>query len=69
MNNRRIRSIIREELNKSDVRSVVSNEIDSMYSSRDFKKAVKTITTDVIKDLFKILWQKDNMWSSTLKNG
>jgi len=69
MNNRRIRSIIREELNKSDVRSVVSSEIDSMYSSRDFKKAVKAITTDVIKDLFKILWQKDNMWSSTLKNG
>ena len=62
MNDYRIRQIIREELNKSDVNSIVSNKINSMYSSRDFKKNVKEIVADAISELCKVLWQKNGIW-------
>jgi hypothetical protein len=62
MNDYRIRQILREELNKSDVNSIVSNKINSMYSSRDFKKNVKEIVADAISELYKVLWQKNGIW-------
>ena len=58
----RIREIINEEINKTEVESIVSNRISSAYNSRDFKKAVKEITADVIEDLFKTLWNRSSMW-------
>jgi len=58
----RIRQIINEEINKTEVESIVSNRISSAYNSRDFKKAVKEITAEVIEDLFKTLWNRSSMW-------
>jgi hypothetical protein len=58
----RISQIINEEINKTEVESIVSNRISSAYNSRDFKKAVKEITADVIEDLFKTLWNRSSMW-------
>ena len=58
----RIREIINEEINKTEVESIVSNRISSAYDSRDFKKAVKEISAEVIEDLFKTLWNRSNSW-------
>ena len=58
----RIREIINEELSKTEVESIVSNRISSSYNSRDFKKAVKDITADVIEDLFRTLWNRSSTW-------
>ena len=58
----RIREIINEELSKTEVESIVSNRISSAYNSRDFKKAVKDITADVIEDLFRTLWNRSSTW-------
>ena len=58
----RIREIINEEINKTEVEAIVSNRISSSYSSRDFKKAVKEITADVIEDLFRTLWNRSSTW-------
>ena len=58
----RIRQIINEEINKTEVESIVSNRISSAYNSRDFKKAVKEITAEVIEDLFKTLWNRSSAW-------
>lgn len=58
----RISQIINEEINKTEVEAIVSNRISSAYNSRDFKKAVKEITADVIEDLFKTLWNRSSMW-------
>lgn len=58
----RISQIINEEINKTEVESIVSNRISSAYNSRDFKKAVKEITAEVIEDLFKTLWNRSSMW-------
>ena len=56
------KQIIREEISKSDVESVVSRKLSSSYDSREFKKAVKEITADVIEDLFRTLWNRNSMW-------
>ena len=58
----RIREIINEEISKTEVESIVSNRISSAYNSRDFKKAVKDITAEVIEDLFRTLWNRSSTW-------
>ena len=58
----RIKEIINEEINKTEVEAIVSNRISSAYNSRDFKKAVKEITADVIEDLFRTLWNRSSTW-------
>ena len=58
----RIREIINEEISKTEVESIVSNRISSAYNSRDFKKAVKEVTADVIEDLFRTLWNRSSTW-------
>lgn len=58
----RIREIINEEISKAEVESIASNRISSVYDSRDFKKAVKEITAEVIEDLFRTLWNRSSTW-------
>lgn len=58
----RIKEIINEEISKTEVESIVSNRLSSAYNSRDFKKAVKEITADVIEDLFRTLWNRSSTW-------
>lgn len=58
----RIREIINEEINKTEVESIVSNRISSAYNSRDFKKAVKEVTAEVIENLFRTLWNRSSTW-------
>ena len=65
--NENLVKLITEELPKSDVSSMISNSIDSKLSSRDFEKKVKEIASDVLNELFKILWQRNNMWKSSVK--
>ena len=64
-NEKRLQKIISEELSKSDVNSMINSKIDSALSSRDFKQKVKELSADVVNELFKILWQKNNFWKST----
>ena len=58
----RIRQIISEEISKTDVEAIVSRKLSSSYDSKDFKRAVKEVTADVIEDLFKTLWNRSSSW-------
>ena len=62
ISDKRIREIINEEITKTEVESIVSNRLSSAYDSRDFKKAVKEVTADVIEDLFRTLWNRSSTW-------
>ena len=53
---------INEELTKSEVESIVSNRLSSAYDTREFKKAVKEITAQVIEDLYRTLWNRSSTW-------
>lgn len=56
--------IITEELSKSEVSSMISSKLSSSYNSREFKSAVKELSADVVNELFKLLWQRNNFWKS-----
>lgn len=62
ISDKRIRKIILEELSKSDVETIVSRKIDNSYDSREFKKAVKKLSAEVIEDLYRTLWNRSSMW-------
>lgn len=62
VSNDRISQILREEISKLDVENVVSNKLSSSYNSREFKKAVKDITAEVIEDLYRTLWNRSSTW-------
>ena len=62
ISDKRISQIINEEINKTDVESIVSNRLSSAYRSSDFKKAVKEISAEVIEDLFRTLWNRSSTW-------
>lgn len=62
ISDKRIDEIITEEINKTDVESIVSRKLSSAYDSREFKKAVKEITAEVIEDLYRTLWNRSSTW-------
>jgi hypothetical protein len=62
VSDKRIREIINEEINKTEVESIVSNRISSVYDSNEFKKAVRKVAADVIEDLYKTLWNRSSSW-------
>jgi hypothetical protein len=57
MNEKKIISLITEELKKSDI-------IDIIKHDKDFEKRVKQITADVVTELFRVLWQHNNIFKS-----
>ncbi len=54
--------MINEDFTKSQIESMISSKLSSELSSREFKKAVKELAGDVINEMFKILWQRNNSW-------
>lgn len=64
----KIKNIIKEELSKSEVNAMIVSKIDDIYSSRDFEKAVKKVSSEIIRTLFRTLWQHNSVWANTVKN-
>lgn len=62
INESAIRDIIEEELTRSDVNSIISDKM----SSQEFKKKVKELASEVVNELFKILWQRNTLWKSSV---
>ena len=58
----RINQIINEEISRTEAEAIASSKISSSYDSREFKKAVKEITAEVIEDLFRTLWNRSSTW-------
>lgn len=52
-----ISKLITEEMKKSDI-------LDIIKKDKDFEKRVKEITSDVVKEMFRILWQHNNIFKS-----
>lgn len=57
--NDNIVKLVTEELTKKEV-------IDIIKKDRDIEKKVKQIATEVIVNLFKVLWQHKNFYESSI---
>ena len=64
----KLNRIIFEELNKSEIVSLINSKLDTKLTSREFKKQVKELAADVVSELFKILWQRNSFWKSSVSN-
>lgn len=51
---------IREEFDRDDVMQLIKRD-------KEFEKRIKEITTDVVTDLFRVLWQRKSSYESELK--
>ena len=52
--------IILEELNKNDI-------IDIAKKDKDFEKRIKEIVSDVVVELFRVLWQHSQTFKSLVR--
>ena len=68
LNEQILRGIIEEELSKAEVSSLIAIKIDDKLSSMAFKKKVKELASDVVSEVFKILWQRNSFWKSSVAN-
>lgn len=66
--NKDIRTIINEELSKSDVTSMINSKFSSELDSYDFKKKVKKLAAEVLKNWTKILWQRQSFWVGSIED-
>jgi hypothetical protein len=57
MLNEELIKTITEELTKNDVLNLVKKD-------KDFEKRVKSIVSDVVIDMFRVLWQHSNMFKA-----
>ena len=51
---------IKEEFDRDDVMQIAKRD-------KEFEKRIKEITTDVVTDLFRVLWQRKSSYESELK--
>lgn len=57
MDNEKLVNIITEEINKSDV-------LDIIKKNKDFEKRVKEICSEVVTELFRVLWQHNSIFKT-----
>lgn len=60
LNEAKIAQLISEEMKKSDV-------IDMFKNNKDFEKRVKKIASEVITELFRVLWQHNSLFKNLSK--
>ena len=54
------KTYLKEEFDKDDMMDVVKRD-------KNFEKRIKEITTDVVVDLFRVLWQRMSSYESEIK--
>ena len=64
INEEQIRHIIAEDMTKAEVDKIVAN---FAKSDREFERRVKNIAADVVKQLFKTLWQKNGIYDHDIR--
>jgi len=52
------------EMSTNDVKKIVK---DMAKQDKDFEQRVKNIAADVVKNLFRTLWQKNGMYDSDIR--
>ena len=65
----KIRILVKEELTKAEVNSLINNKVESILQSNEFKRKVKAIPADVLEDLYRTMYQKKAFWQSSVKQG
>lgn len=60
-------NILNEEMSKPEVISLIKQKIGDNLNSKDFERKVKEISSSVMEEFFKILWQRKSFWKDSVK--
>ena len=52
------------EMSKEDIKKIMK---DVAKQDKDFEKRIKNIAADVVKNLFRTLWQKNGMYDNDIR--
>ena len=66
---RYVRNLIREELSKSEVRSMITTALDNFLKERELRKRIRELSAEILEDFFRQMWQRKSFWQSGIKNG
>ena len=69
MTQNELRKIIKEELTKSDVSSMISDRLTSYLRKSELEKDVKKIVADVMEKFYRIMYNKRGFWKNEVSNG
>lgn len=67
LNEENIRQLVKEELTKAEVRSMINSRIDDILDGREFRKKVVNITADVIDEFLTNFWNRKSFWKSMIR--
>ena len=69
MTQNELRKIIKEELTKSDVSSMISDRLNSYLRKSELEKDVKKIVADVMEKFYRLMYNKRGFWKNEVSNG
>ncbi len=69
MTQNELRKIIKEELTKSDVSSMISDRLNSYLRKSELEKDVKKIVADVMEKFYRMMYNKRGFWKNEVSNG
>ena len=61
-----IKNIIKEELTKQDVNSMINDKLSIYIKKYEMTKEVKKIVSDVMEEFFKMMYNKRGFWKNNL---
>lgn len=61
-----IKNIIKEELTKQDVNSMINDKLSVYIKKYEMTKEVKKIVSDVMEEFFKMMYNKRGFWKNNL---
>ena len=64
--NESIKNIIKEELTKQDVNSMINDKLSVYINKYEMTKEVKKIVSDVMEEFFKMMYNKRGFWKNNL---
>lgn len=53
---RYVRNLIREELSKSEVRSMITTALDNFLKERELRKRIRELSAEILEDFFRQMW-------------
>lgn len=59
--------LIIEEVTKSEIKNMISNNNSDFIRSKEFNDKIKEISAKVIEELYKILWTRKSFWLDPIK--
>lgn len=65
--NEKFTRLIIEEVTKSEIKNMISNNNSDFIKSKEFNDKIKEISAKVIEELYKILWTRKSFWLDPIK--